>query len=455
MNWNEICAELAPGQDVRDRPDLVDRVFGLKLDDLLGDLTVNGVLGKCRAVASVIECQNRGNIHCHIVLWTENHDDLLLPGYIDSVVSAEIPDPVAEPDLHALVTGNMMQGSCSPQENKPCLRLGKDGKYRCRFAFPRQQCNLTSLDPRSGYPIYRRRCLHQTVKKNRPLSDQWVATYSPFLLLKYRAHINVEVCSNDSIVKYIIKYINKGQDMATLGVTDGDEIGAYQNSLYIGPHDAFWRIMAKRTYFKRPFVCRLPFHEPGHQCVTWDANSTPEELRDRADSTKSMLMAWFEFNDKHPDGDQRRLLYTEFPQWYVWKRNQQKWKRRSRGKVIGRMYVAFPSQGERYYIRLLLTQRPGMRSFEDLRTVDGHLCHTFRDAASRLGLLQDDRQWVCMFRDLSPFRTAHVIRNFFVILLMHESIEDPTALWLRIAPSLSDDLVTRLSHIPPHLPFPE
>lgn len=166
VNWNEIRAELVPGQDVRDRADLVDRVFGLKLDDLLGDLTVNGVLCKCRAVASVIEYQKRGNIHCHIVLWTE------------------IPDPVAEPDLHALVTGNIMQGSCSPQENKPCMRLGKDGKYRCRFGIPRHQCNLTSLDPRSGYPIFRRRCLHQTVKKNRPLSDQWVATYSPFLLLK-------------------------------------------------------------------------------------------------------------------------------------------------------------------------------------------------------------------------------------------------------------------------------
>lgn len=83
---------MGPGQTARDRLDLIDRVFALKLDALLADLIRKQVLGPFRAIASSIEYQKRGTIHCHIVLWTANREELLYPDYIDSVVSAEVPD---------------------------------------------------------------------------------------------------------------------------------------------------------------------------------------------------------------------------------------------------------------------------------------------------------------------------------------------------------------------------
>lgn len=120
----------------------------------------------------------------------------------------------------------------------------RNGERSCRFSFPKDAAEETTINPRKGHPDHRRRCRHPIDRHGRVLDDRWVSTYSPYLLLKYKAHLNVEVYFNDNVVKYIIKYINKGQDSATMALQDGDEIGAYQRIVYIGPHDAMWRIDA-------------------------------------------------------------------------------------------------------------------------------------------------------------------------------------------------------------------
>ncbi|KAL1928026.1 hypothetical protein VTP01DRAFT_3431 [Rhizomucor pusillus] len=38
----------------------------------------------------------------------------------------------------------------------------------------------------------------------------------PYLLMKYNAHINVEVCSTSKAVKYVYKYVYKGRDRANV-----------------------------------------------------------------------------------------------------------------------------------------------------------------------------------------------------------------------------------------------
>ena len=47
--WPEITRELRPGQTAADRPDLVARVFKMKLDALLTDLWETGIFGHVRA----------------------------------------------------------------------------------------------------------------------------------------------------------------------------------------------------------------------------------------------------------------------------------------------------------------------------------------------------------------------------------------------------------------------
>ena len=54
-------------------------------------------------------------------------------------------------------------------------------------------------------------------------------------------------------------------------------------------------------------------------------------------------------------------------------------------------YLTFPmSSRELYYLSILVTKVKGLKSYEDIRTVNGITYPSFRDACYALGLLDDD-----------------------------------------------------------------
>ncbi|PKK65715.1 hypothetical protein RhiirC2_643291, partial [Rhizophagus irregularis] len=91
-NWPEITDELLPNQQASDRPDLVTRVFKLKLKSITHDLFIKGVLGKVIAHVHVIEFQKRGLPHAHILMILAPEDKPRISDDFDELVCAEIPD---------------------------------------------------------------------------------------------------------------------------------------------------------------------------------------------------------------------------------------------------------------------------------------------------------------------------------------------------------------------------
>ena len=71
-----------------------------------------------------------------------------------------------------------------------------------------------------------------------------------------------------------------------------------------------------------------------------------------------------------------------------------KWKVRQRGFSIGRVPTVSlsPHQMERSYLRVLLHNKAGATSFEDLRTVNGVEHPSFKTACQAMGLLEDDSE---------------------------------------------------------------
>lgn len=152
-----------------------------------------------------------------------------------------------------------------------------------------------------------------------------------------------------------------------------------------------------------PTVTTLALHLPNEQPVYWDENETEVEIRERMSRSKSQLMGYFEYYRLHPNDD-IKYLYQEFPRYFVWKEN--KWWRRQKAFALGRLQYCNPLCGERYFLRLLLINVAGSKSFEDLRTVNGHICSTFKQACLERHLIQDDREWIHCFNEAQLFSSG-------------------------------------------------
>jgi hypothetical protein len=221
--WLEVQRELLPGQTPMDRPDLIARVFQLKKKAMLDDIFKNGIFGMCVARVWTIEYQKRGLPHLHLLIFL-NHSDFLDPEVIDKIVCAELPDLNDEswnndPEITEIVQSVMIHGPCGDHNPRAaCMEVDtRTGRAACSKRFPRAFCEETTVAD-NGYPLYRRRNLPHTtfekkVGRNRvTIDNRWVVPYNPYLTRRYKAHINVEICSSIKVLKYLYKYVYKGSE---------------------------------------------------------------------------------------------------------------------------------------------------------------------------------------------------------------------------------------------------
>ncbi|UYV80906.1 hypothetical protein LAZ67_19002143 [Cordylochernes scorpioides] len=270
---------------------------------------------------------------------------------------------------------------------------------KCTKDFPKSFLQLTEAN-NNGYPRYRRRDDGQTlVVGTHQVDNRWVVPYNPYLLVRFNAHINVEVCASVKSVKYHFEYVYKGHDRAEVEVTVGesaleskthDEIKSFLDARYVSAPEAMWRMFEYRLHAHSHTICRLAFNLPNFQSVYF-VEGSEEQALENASRRCTTLTAWFQLNCV--DVSARTILYGDIPSAYVFRQNQ--WRARVRGGAlcIGRMCSVNPKDSERYHLRLLLLHVAGAQSFEDLRTVEDIICSTFKEAAQRRELLADDSEW--------------------------------------------------------------
>jgi hypothetical protein len=216
--------------------------------------------------------------------------------------------------------------------------------------------------------------------------------------MRYKCHINVEVYSSITAVKYLYKYVYKGHDRALVvvqpearalsaarsqaasGGANGnnasaarDEVQNYLDGRYVSASEACHRLFAFDLHGMHLNVYHLVVHLPNEQTTYFPEGTTIEEAMMHNNSTT--LTGWCDFNRKAkceyatvatlarnsnnpapPLPVALTTLYPDYPEIAMWSKSKKPWHlrkkamgRRSAGRnnhvtlgIVGRMYFVQP-----------------------------------------------------------------------------------------------------------------
>jgi ATP-dependent DNA helicase PIF1 len=88
---------------------------------------------------------------------------------------------------------------------------------------------------------------------------------------------------------------------------------------------------------------------------------------------------------------------------------------------------------------MLLNHVRGARSFDEIRTVDGVVHNSYKEACTARGLLEDDTEWDKVLTQAAEFALPHQLRQLFSALLQFCVLKKPEELWIRHKGHMLDD----------------
>ena len=506
--WEEIMRELNHGEQPQDRPDLVARVFKLKLKQLCDELFNDGIFGRVVAHLHVIEFQKRGLQHAHIIVILHEDDRLKTVDDIDACVSAELPVAPDPADYGGDASSQTYLDAYARFEELTELIVSHLTHHGCGPAFPGASCMVdgqckagydkktflaaTTYQESQIYPMYRRRAPEDggatyTTRTGRVIDNRSVVPHSPYLVKKYKCHLNVEVCFSVASVKYLYKYVYKGPDRAMVAVRaegDVDEIALFQDMRSFGSAEGCWRTFDFEMSGRAPPIVRLPAHLEGRQNCRYEEGSEAATVARGAPATE--LTAWFDYIKTHPEARQPTAAramtdaspaveawsakYPDFPERYRFDKQEKKWLPRKKMDAfgyIGRVYHVHHGAGGIYYLRMLLHHVPACDlalafapdgesaeaaatrvadafSFDAFKYHDGVKLATYKAVCTAHGLLQDDKEWDDMLADACTHAMPPAIRRLFVYVLAFNQPLDPMALFDKYCADMGEDYARQL-----------
>ncbi|PKA51251.1 ATP-dependent DNA helicase PIF1 [Apostasia shenzhenica] len=335
----------------------------------------------------------------------------------------------------------MMHEPCG-KDNPKNICMGKKGY--CKSRYPKAYSEYT-MQGEDSYPIYKRRNNGITVKvRKATLDNRWVVPYNSYLLCRFDCHLNVEICSSVNSVKYLYKYIYKGHDKIAFNVSEPknselmiDEIAQFQAGRWISPPEALWRIYTFTLNEMNLPVATLQVHLPYRHCVTFQENQDLQKILSVDFYKTTMLTEFFKLNAE--DNEAKNILYKHLPEYYTWDSSSKIWTKRKQRQVIGRIALANPVEGERYYLRLLLNHVKGPTSFEDLKIYQNIKYNSFQESATARGLLESNNNIHECLAEAAVFKMPDAFRRLFATLLVFSTPENPEALFDDYYTELSED----------------
>jgi hypothetical protein len=215
---------------------------------------------------------------------------------------------------------------------------------------PKKSCDNTTI-LKNVFAQYARPDNGLVVNKSGiDVDNRFIVPHNIDLLVKFQAHINVERVNHDGMHKYLFKYVTKGFNCVRMGIqreptsenhANGkiNEINNFLECCCVTPNDGAWRLLQYGIQYTDPSIEHLLVHL--------------EEVLDNPNNVRTKLTSWFEKNINDPSA--RNYACIEFLGHFTWHADGKSWStRRVKYNKISRIAHVNPTQGETYYLRMLL-----------------------------------------------------------------------------------------------------
>jgi hypothetical protein len=239
-----------------------------------------------------------------------------------------------------------------------------------------------------------------------------------------------------------------------------DETQLYRDARRIGSCEAAWRIFQFSLGQLSHTCIRLCYHLPGQQ--RWVAQNHLTAFFGLVRMERDLPLTASELRDEPPASE---LTFNDVPVHYTYHCERLSrtplairpyavqytstvtrqpmasfWTRRVHNhRTVSRMHHIDPSQGELFFLGLILRHRRGPIDYTALLTVDGQPCDTFQAAAIALGLFADDSEWERCLRDSSLIASPPEMRRLYALILAQGRPSDPLRLWNMFRHYLCED----------------
>uniref|UniRef100_A0A0N5B5W7 Uncharacterized protein n=1 Tax=Strongyloides papillosus TaxID=174720 RepID=A0A0N5B5W7_STREA len=332
--------------------------------------------------------------------------------------------------------------------------------YDCPKKREKKLCWKTFINNLTGRVFYQRRDNTNdkiTLGNGRTINNSFVVLYNVFLLKYFNGHINIEIVNQVLAVTYLFKYFVKDGETNKVNIEvlfkeeKKDEICEFQKIRCVEPTDATWRIfeypIVANTVTVEVLYIHLKPNDKEKYTIPLEENDffNAPHLHKDSDALmhllttktvgRSKLMAYFqlmeeEYSKSNPDNEIQALTYELIPTLFKWdplypkddesipRHQKGAWIRRVRKtKAIGRIVRIAKANKELFAMRTLLIHRKGIKSFVDLRTIDGIQFSTFDEAAKYLNLTDKENLQKEYFDELGKILTSREFINAFSIYI--------------------------------------
>lgn len=175
------------------------------------------LVGGITHYSCVLEEQDRGSPHIHMVLWTGKTSQQLMD--IEDLIVASIPQ---DETLSALMR-RLQTYTCSSY----CYK-GQSNMNSCRFGFPKDVLRSSFVDVSGRHHI------------QRDAASVQINQYNPYLLYVWKSAMDIQLCFDDKVDFYLAKYLTKQDSTVTI------DLGQHYGGGYIPsmglPFTASWAL---------------------------------------------------------------------------------------------------------------------------------------------------------------------------------------------------------------------